>query len=139
MKRYSAIWWSAILPTSVIVGGPTFLFTGYFSDWDFLERVAVAVILTLVVDLAIAAWMERIAPTRISIGPGERVLKSEIAAEKAKVLNGFGTSAYGHVSIRGETWPAVRTPDDTGILSAGMVVSVVDRNGLSLIVTARSN
>ena len=139
MKRYSAIWWSAILPTSVIVGGPTFLLTGYFSGWDFLERVAVVVVLTLVVDLAIAAWMERVAPTRVSIGPGERVLNSEFAAEKAKVVDGFGSSAHGQVSIRGETWSAIRLPDDTGILSAGMVVSVVDRNGLSLIVTTTSD
>ena len=89
--------------------------------------------------LAIAAWMERLAPTRVSIGPGERQTDSEIAAEKAIVDSGFEASPAGRVSVRGESWAAIRSPDDTEVLSAGMAVSVVDRIGLNLVVSASRN
>lgn len=135
MKRYSILWWSVILPTSLIVGVPTFLLLGHFTDWGVLERVATAVAATLLADLTIAASMEAVAPTKVNIGPGERFLDSEIPGETATVIGGFGASAVGQVSVRGETWLARRVPQDTGELARGMVVRIVDRNGLSLVVS----
>jgi membrane protein implicated in regulation of membrane protease activity len=135
MKRYSLLWWAIILPTSVVVGVPTFFLVGHLTDWAVLQRVALALIATLSADLIIAASMEAIAPTKVKIGPGERQLQSDAPAEKAIVIGGFGASLQGQVSVRGETWVATRLPDETTEMSAGMVVRVVDRYGLSLVVT----
>ncbi|WP_405239977.1 NfeD family protein [Lentisalinibacter orientalis] len=135
MKRYSLMWWLVILPTSVTVGGTSILLASLLTDWGVFTVLAVAAVATALADLAIAAWMESIAPTRVHIGPGEKHLVSDRPAEKAVVVDGFESEPHGHVSIRGETWRAVRAPDDTGALAAGMTVSVVDREGLTLIVS----
>lgn len=137
MKRYSILWWSIILPTSVIVGLPTFFLVGHFTDWEIPERAAVALIATLAADLLIVVSMEAVAPTKVNIGPGEKALQSEALAEKAIIVTGFDSSPYGRVSIRGETWLATRLPDDTEVLSAGMSVRVVNRDGLNLIVSSK--
>ncbi|MGB5492785.1 MAG: NfeD family protein [Woeseiaceae bacterium] len=137
MKRYSILWWSIILPTSVIAGVPAFFLVGHFSDLDVLERFAAASVATFVADLAIAASMEAVAPTKVNIGPGEKVLKSETPAEEATIIFGFDSSPHGRVSVRGETWLATRLPNESSVLSVGMAVRVVSRNGLSLVVTAK--
>ena len=136
MKRYTMLWWWLILPTSVVVGVPTFFLVGHFMGLELPAQVAVAMIVTFAVDFAIAASMEAVAPTRLNIGPGEKVLKSDIPAEQATVISGFGASPQGKVSVRGETWLATRQAGDSGVLSAGMRVFVVDRNGLELIVSS---
>lgn len=136
MKRYSPIWWLVVLPTSVIVGGTSFLLAGYFADWGPAERVAVAIVLALAADFAIAALIQVFAPTRVNIGPGERALDSELPSETARVIGGFESSSVGRVSVRGETWRATRVPDDAIRLTTGMDVNVVARDGLTLIVSA---
>ncbi|MEJ2604933.1 MAG: NfeD family protein [Gammaproteobacteria bacterium] len=138
MKRYSFAWWLVILPTSVTVGGSLILLASIVTDWSLFVRLAVAALAAAFADLAIAAWMESTAPTRVHVGPGEKYLSSDPSTERALVVSGFDTVPDGHVSIRGETWRAIRAPGDTGALTAGMFVSVVDREGLTLIVTATS-
>ncbi len=138
MKRYSLMWWLVILPTSLTVGGTSFLLISILLDWSLFTRIAVAAVATAIADLAIAASMEATAPTRVQIGPGERHLDSDLPSEKAIVLSGFDSLPHGQVSIRGETWRAIRAPEDTGSLTAGMRVSVVDRTGLTLIVSSKS-
>lgn len=138
MKRYSLTWWLVILPTSVVVGGSTFLVAGLVSDWTILERVAAALVLTFVADLAIAASIQAVAPTRINIGPGEKLLRSDLPSEKAKVIGGFDASSSGRVTIRGETWLATRAPGDSENLRTGMDVTVVARDGLTLVVSANA-
>jgi membrane protein implicated in regulation of membrane protease activity len=138
MKRYSILWWSIILPTSVVVGVPAFFVLGYLTPLEFPERVVVAIIATLAAELAIAASMEALAPTRLSIGPGEKKLRTEIPAEQATVISGFDVSPRGRVSVRGETWMATRLAGDSEVLSQGMLVRVVDRNGLELIVSSNT-
>jgi len=135
MKRYSLTWWLVILPTSVTVGGTSILLSSVLTDWSIFARLAAAVFATALADLAIAAWMESIAPTRVHIGPGEKHLVSDLPSEKAIVVDGFDSVPNGHVLIRGETWRAVRATGDTGRLAAGMTVNVVDREGLTLIVS----
>ena len=121
------------------MGAPVFFLLGYQTDWGIPMRLAVALICALVADVAVAAWLQRIAPTRVSIGPGERATHTERVAERAIVISGFRTSPEGRVSVRGETWNATRSPDDTDELDAGMTVYVVDRVGLNLVVAARSD
>jgi membrane protein implicated in regulation of membrane protease activity len=138
MKRYSLMWWSVVLPTSVVVGGSTFLLGGFLTDWGILERVVAAVVLTVVADLAIAAWIQSVAPTKVHIGPGEKLHDSELLSEKAKVIGGFDSSPHGRVLVRGETWRATRAPDDAASMSIGMDVNIVARDGLTLVVSANS-
>jgi len=135
MKRYSLAWWLVILPTSVTVGGTSILLTSIFTDWTLFTRVAVAALATAAADLSIAAWMESLAPTRIHIGPGEKQLVSDLPSEKATVVSGFGSTPDGYVSIRGEIWRASRAQGDNGALITGMTVHVVDREGLTLVVS----
>jgi membrane-bound ClpP family serine protease len=130
------MWWWLVLPSSVVVGLPTFFLLGHFTGLEFLERIAVAMVATFAVDFAIAASMESVAPTRLHVGPGEKVLKSDMPAEQATVISGFDASARGKVSVRGETWMATRLAGDSGTLSEGMRVRVVDRNGLELVVSS---
>lgn len=137
MKRYSLLWWLAVIPTSVLVGLPTFFWLGFETDWGVWERIAIALSCSLVVDLAVAAWIERTAPTKVRIGPGERATDDDSPADEAVVLTGFGSSSSGRVSVRGETWAAVRRADDDGDISIGSIVTVVDRTGLSLVVSAK--
>ncbi len=136
MRRYSPIWWLVVLPTSAVVGGTTFLLSGYLTDWGSLERIAAALVLTFAADLAIASSIQVFAPTNVNIGPGERALDSELPSETARVIGGFESSSEGRVSVRGETWRATRVPDDAIRLTAGMDVNVVARDGLTLIVSA---
>lgn len=138
MKRYSPMWWLVVLPTSVVVGGTTFLVAGHFSEWGILERIAVAAALTFAADLAIAATIQVLAPTKVNIGPGERALDSELPSETARVIGGFDASSDGRVSVRGESWRATCSPDDAIRLTAGMNVHVVARDGLTLVVSASS-
>lgn len=138
VKRFSLIWWLVVIPTSLIVGGTTFLLAGLLTDWSIVARVAVALALTVATDLAIAALVQAVAPTRVNIGPGERALNSELPSETARVIAGFGSSPNGQVSVRGETWRATRAPDDAIQLTTGMDVNVVARDGLTLVVSANS-
>ena len=124
-----------MLPTSVLVGGTAFLLVRHFTDLTLLQVVAVAMIAAFLADVGIAAAMQEIAPSWVNIGPGEKVLKSDRPSEQATIVAGFGYSREGQVSVRGETWRAVRAPDESGAISTGMVVSIVDRHGLTLVVS----
>ncbi len=138
MKRYSPMWWMVVLPTSVVVGGTTFLLAGYLTDWGIQGRMAAALVLTVAADLAIAASIQVFAPTKVNIGPGERSFNSELPSETARVIGGFDASLHGRVSVRGETWRATRIPGDAVQLTTGMDVNVVARDGLTLVVSAHS-
>lgn len=137
MKRYSFTWWLVILPTSVTVGGSTILLASVFTEWSLLVILAVAVVATSLADLGIAALMEAVAPTRVTIGPGEKYLVSDPTSESGTVVSGFDSGPHGQVLIRGETWRAIRAPGESGPLGPGMSVTVVDREGLTLIVSSR--
>lgn len=137
MKRYSVLWWLAVIPTSVLVGVPMFLLLGHRTDWGVWERVSVALVCTAIVELAVVAWIQRVAPTKVRVGPGERQTVDDAAVDEAVVLSGFGESLHGRVAVRGETWSAVRSADDTSYIGSGATVRIVDRVGLSLVVSAR--
>ena len=135
MTRFSLAWWLAVLPTSILVGGTTFYLLGQFVTWSLGERLIVAAILTIAADLAIAAWIEAMAPTRILFGPGEKARLADERTEVGVVTAGFEGKPNGRVRVRGESWPAVALNDDSSKLSIGVVVRIVDRVGLNLVVT----
>jgi membrane protein implicated in regulation of membrane protease activity len=138
MKRYSPLWWMVVLPTSVVVGGSSFLLLGLLTDLGVAERIIAALILTFAADVAIATAIQVFAPTRVQIGPGERAFDSELPSETARVIGGFDGTTHGRVSVRGETWRATRAPDDASRLTTGMEVNVIARDGLTLLVSANA-
>ncbi len=139
MKRFSRIWWIAILFSSVIGGVTIFLLFAVLTDWSTPKIILVVSILTLIGDLIVALSMEAVAPTKVNIGPGERNTNTDLPSEFATVISGFKNSPQGQVSVRGETWRAIRAPEDSGSLSEGSPVQVVDRNGLTLVISTKAS
>ena len=138
MKRYSRIWWASVLLSSVVTGTTAFLLVIYLTEWSLpviLFAVGSAVFLG---DVVLALSMEAIAPTRIAVGPGERYMETERSSDTAFVLSGFETSSRGKVSVRGETWQAIRAHDEVGNLPEGTPVDVIERDGLTLVVSSRT-
>jgi membrane-bound serine protease (ClpP class) len=77
-------------------------------------------------DVLTAIFMERTAPTKLTVGPGEQLVT------QAEVLEGFADSRFGMVKVRGERWRAACASATN--LPVGERVRVVDRDGLTLIV-----
>ena len=86
--------------------------------------VLVAMALVLAGDIVTALLMEHLAPTRITVEPGEG------PALRGEVLSGFEAEPVGVVQIRGERWQARLAGQ--GPLCAGDRVKVVGRDGLTL-------
>ena len=68
--------------------------------------------------------MERIAPTRVLLAPGEA------GHDSGTVVRGFGNEALGVIRIRGEFWRARSLAPEK--LGAGDRVQIVQRQGLVL-------
>ena len=134
MKRFSRLWWMSLLLSSVVTGSVAFLLLLNLTDWSIPKLVVASGILMLIGDLTLALTMEKVAPTKIAVGPGERFFHSDRSSDMAIVLSGFGAATSGKVSVRGETWRAVQASDDDGCLSEGMTVHIVERDGLTLVV-----
>ncbi len=101
--------------------------------WRFdqlFEPLGLVVALGIIVagDIASALLLQRYAPTRITLEPGEA------SQSLAKVVCGFGESAVGEVSVKGERWRA--RCEGSRDLSPGDRVDVVARAGLTLTVKA---
>ena len=133
MKRYSRLWWMSLLLSSVVTGSVAFLVLLNLTDWSIPKLVVASGFFVLLGDLTLAMTMEKVAPTKIAVGPGECYLHTDRSSDKAIVLSGFGSSPDGRVSVRGETWQAIRAPGDDSNLSAGMIVNVFERDGLTLV------
>ena len=88
----------------------------------------VAAIIIVVGDIVTALLMERFAPTRITIEPGEA------AGRIGRAVTDFSRDGEGRVALRGERWRA-RSAYATPI-AAGSRVRVVSRSGLLLHVEA---
>lgn len=108
----------------------------HLTDWSALTLGAAIAVAIILGDLAMAVSMQAVAPTRVDIGPGEKSFGADRPLEKATVISGFDASARGMVSIRGESWQAVRAADDEGAMPEGSVVRICERRGLTLVVSA---
>jgi len=80
--------------------------------------------------------MQAVAPTRVTIGPGEKQFDADKLKKLATVVSGFSDSDIGKVRIRGEIWSARLVPNDGAHVRTGNSVMVVDRDGLILLVSA---
>ncbi len=103
--------------------------TGVNLFWAYL-------IASFVGDLFLAIAFEIVAPTEITVGPGERQRKDSPLREKAKVVSGFSGSNRGKVMVRGEIWAARCITPDTEVLEKGEELEIMGREGLTLLVAA---
>ena len=136
IRRYSILWWLVLLVVAGIVGGLAFLLLKLLLSWDDPRLLIALMAVALLCELLIAIDMEATAPSKIDIGPGEKGFANDTPSETATVIAGFDSSDRGQVSIRGESWQAVRAAEESGLLPIGTVVVVVERKGLTLVVSA---
>jgi membrane-bound ClpP family serine protease len=134
-QRFSSEWWlwltnGAVL-FSVLIFGTLFAFD-LVTDVSTLVWIVVAG--SVIGDLVMAVVFEVIAPTKITLGPGERIKRTDDLKETATVVSGFSESAEGKVRVRGEMWAAQHCDGEQISLSAGIEVKVFERKGLVLLI-----
>ena len=137
--RFSRRWWLIIGVTTLVVGTAVFLVLRFATGLTLEQVIIYWLVATLVGDVITAISMEAVAPTRVTIGPGDRRLDTDLPAELAVVESAFDDSGNGRVRIHGETWWARRATDDMTDLEAGNQVQIVGRDGLTLIVSTDSS
>ena len=128
------LWLAPLLLSSVVTGGGSFVLLTLLTDLPLTVIIAVSVVLVLAGDIALAFVMQAISPTRVTLGPGDRRHNAEIPGELGLVETNF-RNRHGRVSIRGETWQARQALGCRVRLKAGGAVRVVERDGLTLIVS----
>jgi membrane protein implicated in regulation of membrane protease activity len=133
MKRYSGFWWASILLSSVVTGGSSMLLITILTDLPLETAIKISAVLVLSGDIVLALLMEKISPTHILVGPGDRRLKDDGPRELGTVIDDFENGS-GSVSIRGESWQAIQAPGCRRRLKAESRVRVLERRGLTLVV-----
>lgn len=134
--RFSRRWWLFIGATTLVIGVAAFLVLRYWTALSLEQLILYWLIITFVGDVITAISMEAVAPTRVTIGPGDRRFDTDSPAEMAVVVVGFDDTGKGRVRVRGETWRARQAENDRASLDSGAVVRVVARDGLTLVVAA---
>ena len=134
--RFSRRWWLVIGATTLVIGAAVFLVLRYWTALALEQLILYWLIITFVGDVITAISMEAVAPTRVTIGPGDRQFDADHLAEVAVVVVGFDDAGQGRVRIRGETWRARQAETDRVSLQSGTEVRVVARDGLTLVVAA---
>ena len=133
-KRFSRDWWLTILVVTLGISVATFLLLRG-RDLHPGELVLACLGLSFLGDVVTALSMEAIAPTRVTIGPGDRQLRDDLPTELALVVSEFDGAGVGRVRIRGETWRA-RGSRAGFRPTLGTRVRVINRDRLTLIVSA---
>ena len=136
--RFSRRWWLVIGTATVIVGAAAYLALQYWTALSLEQLILYWLIITFAGDVITAISMEAVAPTRVTIGPGDRQFDADDPMELAVVV-GFDDDGRGRVRIRGETWRARQAEDDHSSLESGAEVKVVARDGLTLVVAATNS
>jgi len=137
--RFSRRWWIIIGVTTLVVGAAAFLVLRFTTGLTLEQVIIYWLVATLVGDVITAVSMEAVAPTRVTIGPGDRRLDADLPAELAVVASTFDDSGNGRVRIRGETWWARHATGDITNLEVGKQVQIIGRDGLTLIVSSDAN
>ncbi len=137
MQRYSRLWWASILLSSLVTGGGSFVLLTLATELPIETVIKVSVILIVVGDIGLAFIMGAVSPTRVTLGPGDRLSKADLPTETGTAIDDF-EDGHGSVSIRGERWRARQTAICSARLTAGAAVRVFDREGLTLVVAAHA-
>ena len=108
-----------------------FLWIGQLSAQQYIWVFLIASVLG---DLALALGFEAIAPTKVTVRPGERAHNDSPLRDRAKVVSEFSADGVGKVSVRGEVWNARCMTLARKVPSPGEEVSIAGRDGLTLLV-----
>lgn len=138
-KRFSLAWWAWAGSCGTGVGlAAVALFwkLGYVPNADVFFWGLVSVVLG---DLITVVAFESLAPTEITVGPGEKEEKHSELIVTATVVSGFAGATTGYVNVKGESWAANLTAGDPGSVVPGSNVRVTGREGLTLQVTGGEN
>lgn len=134
IRRFSTSWWISLASASCVFGLVTYLalrFMGLVDD----DRLVLYMLIGIGLgDVLVALSFEVTAPTRVTLGPGDRRLASSELEATAEVVSGFDESAEGRVQVRGETWKARMADGRPATLQPGSEVAVTEREGLTLLV-----
>lgn len=132
--RFSTAWWAWIASTGFTCGAVVVVvlyLTGELAD---IQYIWAFVIGATVGDLVLALCFEAVAPTHVTVGPGERIRNDSPLQHRAKVVSEFSADGTGKVSVRGEVWNARCTSLSAEGLSPGQQVSIIGRDGLTLLI-----
>jgi len=136
-QRFSAEWWIWLsgggLAAGVVTAAGLYL-NGIVTEP--LPLLLVALAGSVAGDVVLALALERIAPTAITLSPGERERHDHDIDASGVVISGFGDTNRGRVRVGGETWAARSANDAVRELGVGDIVKVVARDGLTLLVEA---
>lgn len=135
-KRFTTNWWIAVTSIGSALGLAAVALLwklGYLSSGHLVVWGIFAIVLG---DLVAAVALESIAPTAITLEPGERADRTADSTLTAKVVSGFAGAKTGYVTVKGESWAAQLVGGDPCAVMAGDVVKVAGRNGLTLKVVA---
>ena len=126
-------WWGVMLVSTTVIGLTAAYLLDRFTGLQKLGFLGVLLFVMFLGDVLVALGMQKVAPTKISIGPGERATCDDLPAETAIAVAHFDGNS-GRVSVRGETWNA-RTEAASGpSIRRGDTVRVRGREGLTLVV-----
>jgi membrane protein implicated in regulation of membrane protease activity len=99
------------------------------------QLVLVWAVITLVGDVIMAMTMAAVAPVRVLAGPGDRRLDGDDVRELAVVVSEFDSAQLGSVRVRGEIWRARLAAGEAETPTLGAKMRIVDRDGLTLVVS----
>ena len=135
-ERYSPIWWTWIASASSFFAVISFAGLYYFGIFDDLYTLVIAaIVISITGDIVVAYSFEAIAPSEISLAPGERARHDEEVSAAGVVESGFSASAEGRVLVRGELWRARHHEERSVTLDQGDEIRIVGRDGLTLLIT----
>jgi membrane protein implicated in regulation of membrane protease activity len=127
LRRWSLPWWLVMAGMTGSLGTASAATLWWFDLLRDGQAIAMALGVIIIGDVLAAIGLAMIAPTRITLRPGER------GPAIATVVAGFTDGRHGRVRIHGETWPA-RLADGAPVPPPGGHILVQDRDGLVLIV-----
>lgn len=138
-KRFSLAWWVWAGSCGTGVGFAAialFWKLGYVPDADVFFWGLVSIVLG---DLVTVVAFESLAPTEITVGPGEKEEKHSELTLTATVVSGFAGATTGYVNVKGESWAARLAAGNPDAVVPGSNVRVAGREGLTLQVVGSEN
>ncbi|MGI9260178.1 MAG: NfeD family protein [Gammaproteobacteria bacterium] len=135
-ERYSPEWWAWIASATTFFTVVSFGGLYYFGIFDGLYTlIGTAVAISILGDIVVAYAFEAIAPSKISLAPGERHRHDEEVSASGIVESGFSASDEGRVMVRGELWRARHFEERVITLAQGEEIRIVGRDGLTLLIS----
>ncbi len=134
-ERYSPEWWTWIASATTLFAGVSFGGLYYFGIFEGLYTlIGAVVVISIAGDIVVAYSFEAIAPSRISLAPGERARHDEEISSLGTVESGFDSEATGKITVRGEHWSARHFQGLVVDLKPGTEIRIVGRDGLTLLI-----